>query len=63
VDYRIAHRHGDFDQQPPPPIITDVDFHLLGGWHVTLFHPWAWFAAGLLVLIVCAVLAKLTLAR
>jgi hypothetical protein len=30
----------------------------LGGWHVTLFQPWAWFATGVMTLIVCALLAK-----
>jgi hypothetical protein len=29
---------------------------LWGGWHVTLFHPWAWFATGLMIVIVRALL-------
>jgi hypothetical protein len=40
-----------------------VDFPLWGGWHVTLFHPWAWFATGAAILIVLAVGAKGILAR
>jgi hypothetical protein len=35
----------------------------LGGWHVTLFHPWAWLATGVVILIVLAVGAKAILAR
>ncbi len=53
-------------QQPVAPYnrtVDTVDFPLWGGWHVTLFHPWVWFATGLVILIVLAVGAKAILAR
>jgi hypothetical protein len=40
-----------------------VDFSLWSGWHVTLFHPWAWFATGAVILIVLAVGVKAILVR
>jgi hypothetical protein len=39
-------------------MMDTVDLRLWGGWHVTLFHPWALFATGLAILSLCALLAK-----
>jgi hypothetical protein len=40
-----------------------VTFPLWGGWHVTLFHPWAWFATGVAIMIVLAICAKAIFTR
>jgi hypothetical protein len=36
-----------------------VDFSLWDGWHVTVFHSWWWFTAGLVLLIVGTLVKKL----
>ena len=43
--------------------VDTVSFLLWGGWHVTLFHPWVWFANGVVIVFLLAVCAKGILAR
>ena len=40
-----------------------IDFALGGGWHVTLFHPWAWLTLAVVVLLLAGAVVKLALAR
>jgi hypothetical protein len=40
-----------------------IDFAVGGGWHVTLFHPWAWMGAGVILVMVVAAVFKLAMAR
>ena len=38
-----------------------MDFALPGGWHVTIVHPWEWIAIGVMVLLACALVAKVVI--
>jgi len=39
-----------------------MDISLVNGWHVTIFHPWLWFAAVVCVLLLCGYLLKIVVA-
>ena len=43
--------------------MRSMDFAIGGGWHVSLFGPWVWAAAGVIVLVAAVRVAKLFFAR
>jgi hypothetical protein len=42
---------------------ASIDLPLLGGWHVTLFHPWWWMALAAIVWLAGAAVVKFLKAR